>query len=104
MACESPVQSKPFNPDFIHYCANDDSVVKMVCEMAQICRLNLGKPEMRDLDDLSSSRGEPIPFTWGILNRSVSKTRKPTQTGWRINAPEKQQDYSGFRLSFARER
>lgn len=52
MACESPVQSKPFDPGFIHYCANDDSVVKMVCEMAQICRLNLGKPEMRDLDDL----------------------------------------------------
>jgi hypothetical protein len=44
----------PFGRLFMHYCGHHPGFLKMVCEMPEISALNLGNPEMYDLEELFS--------------------------------------------------
>jgi hypothetical protein len=44
--------AKPFWRLFMHYCGYHPGLLKMVCNMEEISTLNLGNPEMYDLEEL----------------------------------------------------
>lgn len=58
---------EPFQRGFMHYCGKHDGFLKMVCDMGEISTLNLGNPEMHDLDHLFSLLGKTKTVYLGHL-------------------------------------
>ncbi len=59
--------AEPFGRLFIHYCGYHPGFLKMVCEMREISTLNLGNPEMYDLEELFSLCGSSGTVYFGHL-------------------------------------
>jgi hypothetical protein len=59
--------AKPFGRLFMHYCGHHPGFLKMLCEMQEISTLNLGNPEMYDLEELFSLCGRNGTVYFGHL-------------------------------------
>ncbi len=59
--------AKPFGRLFMHYCGHHPGFLKMLCEMQEISTLNLGNPEMYDLEELFSECGRSNTVYFGHL-------------------------------------
>jgi hypothetical protein len=59
--------AKPFNRLFMHYCGHHPGLLRMVCEMPEISTLNLGNPEMYDLEEVFSLCGRYDTVYFGHL-------------------------------------
>lgn len=57
----------PFGRGFLHYCGRHDDFLAMVCGMDEISTLNLGNPEMYDLDYLFGQIGKTSTVYFGHL-------------------------------------
>jgi hypothetical protein len=57
----------PFGRLFMHYCGHHPGFLQMVCEMQEISTLNLGNPEMYDLEQLFSLCGQTGTVYFGHL-------------------------------------
>ena len=55
----------PFGRGFMHYCGKHSAFLQMVCEMEEISTLNLGNPELYDLDELFSLAGRTHTVYFG---------------------------------------
>jgi hypothetical protein len=59
--------AKPFGRLFMHYCGYHPGFLQMVCQMEEISTLNLGNPEMYDLEEVFSLCGESGTVYFGHL-------------------------------------
>jgi hypothetical protein len=59
--------AEPFGRLFMHYCGHHPDFLKMVCEMQEISTLNLGNPEMYDLEEVFSLCGQSDTVYFGHL-------------------------------------
>ena len=59
--------AKPFGRLFMHYCGHHPGFLKMLCQMQEISTLNLGNPEMYDLEELFSLCGRSGTVYFGHL-------------------------------------
>jgi hypothetical protein len=59
--------AEPFGRLFLHYCGHHPGFLKMVCEMPEISTLNLGNPEMYDLEELFARCGRSNTVYFGHL-------------------------------------
>jgi len=57
----------PFGRLFLHYCGHHPGFLKMVCQMEEISTLNLGNPEMYDLEEIFSFCGRSGTVYFGHL-------------------------------------
>jgi hypothetical protein len=57
----------PFGRLFMHYCGKHTDFLKMVCEMPEISTLNLGNPEMYDLEEVFTLCGNSATVYFGHL-------------------------------------
>ena len=59
--------AEPFGRLFMHYCGYHPDLLKMVCEMREISTLNLGNPEMYDLEEVFTLCGSTGTVYFGHL-------------------------------------
>lgn len=59
----------PFGRGFMHYCGKHEGFLKILCEMEEISTLNLGNPEMYDLEELFALLGKTGTVYFGHLDR-----------------------------------
>ena len=59
--------AKPFGRLFVHYCGHHPGFLQMLCQMKEISTLNLGNPEMYDLEELFSLCGRSATVYFGHL-------------------------------------
>ncbi|UCF99326.1 MAG: hypothetical protein JSV89_07240 [Spirochaetaceae bacterium] len=59
--------AEPFGRLFMHYCGHHPGFLQMLCEMQEISTLNLGNPEMYDLEELFSLCGQSGTVYFGHL-------------------------------------
>jgi hypothetical protein len=59
--------AEPFGRMFMHYCGYHPDFLKMVCHMEEISTLNLGNPEMYDLEEVFSLCGSSGTVYFGDL-------------------------------------
>ena len=59
--------AQPFGRLFMHYCGHHPGFLKMVCEMREISTLNLGNPEMYDLEEVFTLCGQTGTVYFGHL-------------------------------------
>ena len=59
--------AKPFGRLFMHYCGHHPGFLQMLCQMEEISTLNLGNPEMYDLEELFSLCGRSGTVYFGHL-------------------------------------
>jgi len=59
--------AEPFGRLFLHYCGHHPGFLKMVCEMQEISTLNLGNPEMYDLEEVFTLCGQNGTVYFGHL-------------------------------------
>jgi hypothetical protein len=60
--------AKPFGRLFMHYCGHHPGFLRMLCRMDEISTLNLGNPEMYDLDELFARCGASGTVYFGHLH------------------------------------
>ena len=60
--------AEPFGRLFMHYCGRHLEFLKMVCQMEEISTLNLGNPEMYDLDEVFDLCGQSGTVYFGHLS------------------------------------
>jgi hypothetical protein len=59
--------AQPFGRLFMHYCGYHPDFLRMVCEMREISTLNLGNPEMYDLEEVFTNCGRSATVYFGHL-------------------------------------
>jgi hypothetical protein len=59
--------AEPFGRLFMHYCGRHPGFLQMVCEMPEISTLNLGNPEMYDMEELFALCGKTATIYFGHL-------------------------------------
>jgi len=59
--------AKPFGRLFMHYCGHHPGFLQMLCRMRTVSTLNLGNPEMYDLEELFSLCGRSGTVYFGQL-------------------------------------
>ncbi|MBA7576149.1 hypothetical protein ES708_17986 [subsurface metagenome] len=59
--------AKPFGRLFMHYCGHHPGFLQILCQMEEISTLNLGNPEMYDLEELFSLCGRSGTVYFGHL-------------------------------------
>jgi hypothetical protein len=80
--------ARPFGRLFMHYCGYHPDFLRMVCEMQEISTINLGNPEMYDLEEVFAICGETdtvyfghFPMfngedSWSFLERIADSCRR----------------------------
>lgn len=59
--------ARPFGRLFLHFCGRHPEFLRLACAMSEVSTLNLGNPEMYDLEEIFAVCGETDTVYWGHL-------------------------------------